>query len=267
MNSIVIGRYLPGNSWIHRLDPRTKIILTFVYIMILLFANSWGTYLVASIFLVGVIYLTKQPLNLYWQGIKPILWLILFTVILQIFFTGGQPVLWQWQFIKVTQPGFINAIYVVIRFVLIILMSTIMTLTTPPTSIASALESLLGPLKKLRVPVAELALMLSIALRFVPLLMDETQKIMNAQKSRGMSFSTGGPIKRAKAVVPLLVPLFVGALQRALDLANAMEVRGFKDADHRTRYRVLAYHRADYVSGLVMVLFIIVFSLINLMGW
>lgn len=158
-----------------------------------------------------------------------------------------------------TIPGIINAIYVMIRFVLIILMSTILTLTTPPTSIANALESLLKPLKKIHVPVAELSLMLSIALRFVPLLMDETQKIMNAQKSRGMSFSTGGPIKRAKAIVPLLIPLFVGALQRALDLANAMEVRGFQDATQRTKYRVLSYGSNDRSAFIGLIGFTIIF--------
>ncbi|CAK8054715.1 energy-coupling factor transporter transmembrane component T family protein [Eupransor demetentiae] len=259
MNSIVIGRYIPGNSWIHRLDPRTKIVLTFVYIFALLFANSWASYGVATLFLLLTLYLTKQPWSLYWQGIRPILGLIVFTVILQIFFTAGTPILFQWGWLKITQPGLLNAVLVVIRFVLIILMSTVMTLTTAPTSIASALESLLAPLKKVKVPVAELALMLSIALRFVPLLMDETVKVMNAQKSRGMSFSTGGLIKRAKAIVPLLIPLFVGALQRALDLANAMEVRGFKDPEQRTRYRVLKYGKLDYQAAIAMLIFLIIF--------
>ncbi|GMA69723.1 energy-coupling factor transporter transmembrane protein EcfT [Leuconostoc litchii] len=263
MNNIMIGRFVPGDSWIHRLDPRTKMIGTFIFIFVMLWANSWATYAWSAAFVFAMIRLTKQPFKLYWDGLKPIFWLILFTIILQLFFTPGEPVLFQAGPLKITVPGIINAIYVMIRFVLIILMSTILTLTTAPTSIANALESLLKPLKKLHVPVAELALMLSIALRFVPLLMDETQKIMNAQKSRGMSFSTGGPIKRARAIVPLLIPLFVGALQRALDLANAMEVRGFQDATQRTKYRILSYGSEDSKAFAGLFIFSVLFIAIK----
>lgn len=245
MNNLVIGQFVPGSGILYKLDPRTKILMTIAYVFLLVFANSWPTYLWSAAFLLMALVLTKQGLGLYWRGIKPILWLILFTVVLQLLFSGGTPVLFAFGPVKVTLPGLINAFYVVVRFVLIVLMSTILTITTPPTAIASAVESLLKPLKVVKVPVAELALMLSIALRFVPLLMGETDKIMKAQKSRGMSLSTGSLIKRAKAVVPLLVPLFVGALQRALDLANAMEVRGFESAEGRTRYRELSYSKAD----------------------
>ncbi|ADG40874.1 energy-coupling factor transporter transmembrane component T family protein [Leuconostoc kimchii] len=263
MNNIMIGRFVPGYSWVHRLDPRTKMIVTFVYILVMLWANNWQTYAWATLFVIGLVRLTGQPFKLYWDGLKPIFWLILFTVILQLLFTPGTPVLFSMGPLRVTVPGILNAVYVMVRFVLIILMSTILTLTTPPTSIANALESLLSPFKKIGVPVAELSLMLAIALRFVPLLMDETQKIMNAQKSRGMSFSTGGPVKRAKAIIPLLIPLFVGALQRALDLANAMEVRGFKDAVQRTKYRVLSYQKIDQVAFLALGGFVVIFSIIK----
>jgi energy-coupling factor transport system permease protein len=262
MNNVVIGRYVPGNSWVHRLDPRTKVLATFGFIVALLFANSWIGYGLGILYVGLAVALTRQPLRLYWDGLKPILFLIIFTVFLQIFFTGGTPVLWEWGWLKVTQPGLANAALIVCRFVLIILMSTILTLTTPPTSIANALEDLLKPLNKIHVPVAELALMLSIALRFVPLLMDETHKIMNAQRSRGMSFSSGGPIKRARAIVPLLVPLFVGALQRAIDLAEAMEVRGFVNATERTKYRVLRYGRQDmWVAVSIVILLVAMLSL------
>ena len=266
MNNIMIGRFVPGSSWVHRLDPRTKMIVTFVFIFVMLFASSWGTYALSAVFVVLAIRLTQQPFKLYWDGLKPIFWLILFTVVLQLFLTPGTPVVLHVGPLQVTWPGILNAIYVMIRFTLIILMSTIMTLSTPPTSIANALESLLAPLNKIHVPVAELALMLSIALRFVPLLMDETQKIMNAQKSRGMSFSTGGPIKRARAIVPLLIPLFVGALQRALDLANAMEIRGFKDAALRTKYRILLYGRQDVVAFIGTLIFVLIFIGIKISG-
>ncbi|MGX7051342.1 energy-coupling factor transporter transmembrane component T family protein [Leuconostoc palmae] len=266
MNNIMIGRFIPGESFIHRLDPRTKMIATFVYIFVMLWADSWQTYLWAAIFIFASIKLTSQPLKLYWDGLKPIFCLILFTVVLQLLFTPGTPTLLKIGPLQITTTGVVNAVYVMIRFILIILMSTILTLTTPPTSIANAIESLLKPLKKIRVPVAELALMLSIALRFVPLLMDETQKIMNAQKSRGMSFSSGGPIKRAKAIIPLLIPLFIGALQRALDLANAMEVRGFKDAVQRTKYRVLKYNRVDYFAFGCLGVFTVIFIGIKLIS-
>ncbi|MBS9335565.1 energy-coupling factor transporter transmembrane protein EcfT [Fructobacillus sp. M1-13] len=256
MNNLVIGQFVPGSGLLYRLDPRTKILMTVVYVFLLVFANNWATYLWAAGFLLVALLLTKQGLGLYWRGLKPILWLILFTVILQLLFSGGTPVLFQAGPVKVTQPGLQNALFVVVRFVLIVLMSTILTITTAPTAIASAIESLLKPLKAFRVPVAELALMLSIALRFVPLLMAETDKIMKAQKSRGMSFSNGSLVKRAKAVVPLLVPLFVGALQRALDLANAMEVRGFETAEGRTRYRELSYEREDTVAFFATLIFI-----------
>lgn len=262
MNNLVIGQFVPGDGFLYKIDPRTKIMVTIGYVFVLVFAQNWVTYAWSAAFLGLALLLTKQGLGLYWRGLKPILWLIMFTVILQLAFSGGTPVLFQLGFIKVTQPGLINGIYVVVRFVLIVLMSTILTITTPPTSIASAIESLLKPLKAVKVPVAELALMLSIALRFVPLLMGETDKIMKAQKSRGMSMSTGSLMKRAKAVVPLLVPLFVGALQRAFDLANAMEVRGFETAEGRTRYRELAYTRNDTLVLVSSLAFLVVFIIL-----
>ncbi|MCK8627506.1 energy-coupling factor transporter transmembrane component T family protein [Fructobacillus cardui] len=259
MNNLVIGQFIPGKAWLYRVDPRTKILVTVVYVFLLIFANTWPAYALATLFLALTLVLTGQSLELYWRGIKPVMWLIIFTVCLQLFFTGGTPVLFHWQFLKITLPGLINTLYVVLRFVLIVLMSTALTLTTPPTAIASAIESLLKPLKAIKVPVEELALMLSIALRFVPLLMLETDKVMKAQKSRGMSLSTGSLINRSKAVLPLLIPLFIGALQRALDLANAMEVRGFESADNRTRYRVLSYSKQDLVAALGTGLFVLLF--------
>ncbi|MCK8617719.1 energy-coupling factor transporter transmembrane protein EcfT [Fructobacillus sp. M158] len=265
MNNLVIGQYVPGDGLLYRLDPRTKILMTIVYVFLLVFANDWQSYLWSAAFLLAALLLTRQGLGLYWRGIKPILWLILFTVVLQLLFSGGTPVLFTFGPVKVTTPGLINAVYVVVRFVLIVLMSTILTITTAPTAIASAIESLLKPLMFFRVPVAELALMLSIALRFVPLLMAETDKIMKAQKSRGMSLSTGSLIKRAKAVVPLLVPLFVGALQRALDLANAMELRGFESAEGRTRYRELSYGRDDTLAFFATLIFAIGFVWLSIL--
>ncbi|MDF7637724.1 energy-coupling factor transporter transmembrane component T [Leuconostocaceae bacterium ESL0958] len=260
MNGLVIGQFVPGHGPLYRLDPRTKILVTLAYVFLLVFANHPWTYVWSGIFLAAVLYASGQKASLYWKGLKPVFWLILFTVFLQVFFTGGQPVLWQWSFLKVTGPGLVNAFEVVLRFTMIVLMSTTLTLTTAPTQIAGALEALLRPLKKIKVPVAELSLMLSIALRFVPLLVNETEKIMKAQKSRGMSLSSGSLIARSKAVVPLLVPLFVGALQRALDLANAMEVRGFQSADQRTRYRQLAFGSLDGTVAALTGLFVLGFG-------
>lgn len=263
MNNIVIGQFVPGNSIIHRMDARLKIILSFIFIVLMLFTKSVYSYVLAILAVAVVIKLTKQPLKLYLKGIKGIAGLLIFTLILQMIFTPGEPVLFSFAFIKVTYPGVINAGLIFIRFILIILMSTTLTLATSPNDIANGIEDILKPLKIFKVPVAEFALILSIALRFVPLLMMETTKIMNAQKSRGMDFNSGGIIKRAKALIPLLIPLFVGALNRAMDLANAMEVRGFKDAEQRTKYRQLKLAKLDYIAIVVSVVFSYVFFIIR----
>ncbi|WP_024746894.1 energy-coupling factor transporter transmembrane component T family protein [Levilactobacillus namurensis] len=261
MSKFIFGRYLPLNSVVHRLDPRNKLLLSFCYIILVFLANSWVSYLILIILTLGAIAASKIKLGFLMRGIRPLIWLIVFTVLLQILFSpvGGQ-VYWHWAFINITQSGLINAGFIFIRFLLIIMMSTLLTLSTQPLDIATGLASLMRPLRWLHVPVDTLAMMLSIALRFVPTLMDEAQKIMNAQRARGVDFGEGGLIKQAKSLIPLMVPLFMSAFNRAEDLSTAMEARGYQDSEHRSQYRILTWQRRDTVTwiifgvGLVLIL-------------
>ncbi|WP_179395821.1 energy-coupling factor transporter transmembrane component T family protein [Lacticaseibacillus absianus] len=253
MNKLLLGRYLPGDSWLHRLDPRTKLMASFYYIAIIFLANNWQSYLMMFAATMVMIAASKLNLGFFLRGVRPMIWLILFTVALQIFFTKGGPVYWSWGWLAVTQFGLTNGAFIFLRFVLIIFVSTLLTLTTPPLALADAVESLLRPLRKIGVPVTELALVLQIALRFVPTLMDQTTKIMNAQRARGVDFGTGNLFQQMKAVVPLLIPLFVDSFGIAEDLATAMDARGYQGGDNRTKYRILQYHPRDGYAGLAMV--------------
>ncbi|AIG65981.1 energy-coupling factor transporter transmembrane component T family protein [Weissella tructae] len=248
MGKLIIGRYLPGNSWVHQLDPRTKFVLSFSFIFIIFMAdNAWG-YLVATVFTFLSIALTGLGFGVFLKGLRPIALLMLLTTVLQLFFIQTGPVWVDLGGVRITQDGVINSLIVFVRFMLIIMFSTILTLTTPPLLVANAMESLLAPLKKLHVPVAELALMVSIALRFVPTLMDEAENIMNAQRARGVKFNEGNLFQRAKSYVPLMIPLFVNAIKRAIELGDAMEARGYRDSEDRSRYRVLESSYKDVVA-------------------
>lgn len=236
---VLFGRFVPTNSIIHRLDPRAKLVLSLYFIVVIFLANSLATYAWLTLVTIGVILLTKVPLKFFWDGIRPLVWIIMFTVILQIMFSSGGHVYWQWGILSITHFGIQNGVYIFLRFLLIICMSTVLTLTTQPLMIADAVESLLKPLAKIKVPVYELALMLSIALRFVPTLMDEAQKIMNAQRARGVNFGTGSLLKRVRSLIPILIPLFISAFNRAEELATAMEARGYSGGEGRSKYRLL----------------------------
>ncbi|MFL2132351.1 energy-coupling factor transporter transmembrane component T family protein [Desemzia sp. FAM 24101] len=245
MEKLIFGRYIPGNSWIHRLDPRAKLISTILFIFVIFLANNWQTYLLLFIFVLTAVLLSEIKFSFFINGIKPMIWLILFTVILQVFFTGGGEVYFQWWILMLTSQGLLNGVFIFCRFVLIIFMSTLLTLTTMPLSLTDALEYLMRPLTALKVPVYEIALMLSIALRFVPTLMDETEKIMNAQRARGVDFGEGNVFQQMKSIVPLLIPLFVSSFNRAEDLATAMEARGYSGGEGRTKFRKLDWSASD----------------------
>ena len=245
MDKLIFGRYIPGDSWIHKLDPRAKLMGSMYFIWIIFLANNWQTYFLLFLFTMFVIQLSKIKLSFFINGVKPLIWLILFTVILQVLFTGGGTVYFSWGPIVVSQEGLLNGIFIFCRFVLIIFMSTLLTLTTMPLSLTDAIEYLLRPLVFLKVPVYEIALMLSIALRFVPTLMDETEKIMNAQRARGVDFGEGNVFQQMKAIVPLLIPLFVSSFNRAEELATAMEARGYQGGEGRTKYRQLKWASRD----------------------
>lgn len=255
MNKLIFGRYIPGDSIIHRLDPRAKLVASFYFIGIIFLANNWQSYLFLAIFTLSAIMLSKVDLSFFIRGVRPLIWLISFTVILQMLFTRGGTLYWSWGIFSLSEYGIQNGLFIFCRFILIIFMSTLLTLTTPPLSMSDAIESLLGPFRVVHVPVHEIALMLSIALRFVPTLMDETEKIMNAQRARGVDFGEGNLIQKVKAVVPLLIPLFVSSFNRAEDLATAMEARGYRGGEGRSKYRVLKWSGRDTA---VIIIFVIV---------
>ncbi|WP_029277881.1 energy-coupling factor transporter transmembrane component T family protein [Carnobacterium jeotgali] len=250
MDKLIFGRYIPGDSWIHKLDPRAKLLGTVIFIGIIFLANNWLTYLLLLAFALTAIRLSTIKLSFFINGVKPLIWLILFTVVLQVLFTGGSTVYFDWGPIIVSQEGLLNGVFIFCRFVLIIFMSTLLTLTTMPLSLTDAIEYLLRPLKVVKVPVYEIALMLSIALRFVPTLMDETEKIMNAQRARGVDFGEGNIFQQMKSIVPILIPLFVSSFNRAEELATAMEARGYKGGEGRTKYRKLDWVSRDTIAML-----------------
>lgn len=248
MSKILIGRYVAGNSIIYRMDPRGKLLATIIFILFVFLANNPVSYLIVTIFSIAAVAATKLKPKVFWDGVKPLIWLILFTSFLQLFFSVGGTVYWQWTIFALSSYGITNAIYIFIRFTVIILISTVMTVTTKPLEIADAIEWLLKPLKIIHVPVDKIALIMSIALRFVPTLFDETLKIMNAQRSRGADFNNGGLVTRAKAITPLLVPLFINSLETAIDLSTAMESRGYRGDQGRTKFRILKWSNVDLIN-------------------
>lgn len=254
MEKLIFGRYIPGQSFIHRLDPRAKLMGAIWFIIIIFLANNWLTYVALTVFVLTAVKLSGINSRFFINGIKPLIWLILFTVILQVLFTSGQTIWFRMGPIVISQEGMLNGVFIFMRFVLIIFMSTILTLTTMPLSLTDAIEYLLRPLSAVKVPVHEIALMLSIALRFVPTLMDETEKIMNAQRARGIDFGEGNIYQQMKSIVPLLIPLFVSSFNRAEELATAMEARGYKGGEGRTKYRQLDWQQND---TLVMIAFLV----------
>jgi len=253
MDKIILGRYLPGDSLVYRLDPRGKFLLTFYFVGIVFLANNVASYAFLLAFVIFAVYLSKINFGFFLKGLKPVFWLILFTVVLQLLFTPSSNPLWHWGVFTFSKEGLVIAGYIFIRFILIIFISTLLTLTTTPIEISDSIEIILKPLKKINFPVTQVALMLSIALRFVPLLVDETTKIMDAQRARGVDFGEGGLIKRIKSFVPILIPLFVSSFSIAYDLAIAMESRGYKDGEGRSKYRVLSWDRRDNFMVIFMV--------------
>ncbi len=251
IRDITIGQYYPIESSIHRLDPRTKLVGTIVFMISLFLAKGILGYGLAFLFLAGVIRLSGVPVRYMARGLKSILVLLLFSVSFTIFFTEGRVIVRIWRF-QATWEGLILAVRTVIRLVMLIMGSTILTLTTTPNDLTDGLERGLGFLKIVRVPVHEIAMMMSIALRFIPILIEEADKIMKAQMARGADFESGNLIQRVKNMLPLLVPLFVSAWRRAFDLALAMESRCYRGGEHRTKMKPLVYRRADYLAYLTL---------------
>lgn len=246
LKDITLGQYFPGNSLAHRLDPRTKILLTVLYIVALFCAKWFVSYgLVAALLITGIKVSGVAPKALV-RGLKPILFIICFTAVLNLFYTPGEALVTFWIF-KITKEGIFTAFFMILRITMLIMGTFLLTYTTSPIALTDGLETLLGPLKKIRVPVHELAMIMSIALRFIPTLIEETDKIMSAQKARGADFESGNLLQRAKALVPILVPLFISAFRRADELAVAMECRCYHGDAGRTKLHVLHYERRDYL--------------------
>ena len=262
MDNMILGRYIPGNSIIHRLDPRSKLVAMILLIIIAFWANNPITNLILFIATGIFVVLSEVLLSFFIKGLRSMFFLIAFTTLFQLFFISGGHVLFEMGFIKITSYGIEQAGIIFCRFVLIIFFSTLLTLTTMPLSLATAVESLLGPLKRFKVPVHEIGLMLSMSLRFVPTLMDDTIRIMNAQKARGVDFGEGNVIQKVKAMIPILIPLFATSLKRADSLATAMEARGYQGGNGRSQYRQLNWMNKDSVALLlVCVLGLILFLL------
>ncbi|MCF6094830.1 energy-coupling factor transporter transmembrane protein EcfT [Microaerobacter geothermalis] len=256
---IIIGQYIPGNSIIHRLDPRAKLLFVFAFVFVIFLANNWITYGILIGFTLLSVLLTSVPLSYILKGLKPIWWLIIFTILLYLLTTKEGELLWKWGWFSVYEQGLVQAVFISLRLLLLVIAASLLTFTTSPIDVTDGLESLLSPFKKIGLPAHELALMMSIALRFIPTIMEETEKIMKAQMARGAEFTTGSFGKRIKSFVPLLIPLFISAFRRAEELAMAMEARGYRGGEGRTRYRKLTYHKRDI--GLIFVFLGIVTSL------
>ena len=254
LKDITIGQYYPGSSIIHKLDSRVKLMGTLVFIITLFAFGSPVSYMVATAALAAVIVLSKVPPGYIFRGLKAIFILMVVTALFNLFLTPGEPIVRFWT-LKITAEGLRMAVHMAFRLTYLIVGSSIMTLTTTPNQLTDGLETGLRGLRRFRVPVHEIAMMMSIALRFIPILMDETDKIMRAQEARGADFSSGGPIRKAKALVPLLVPLFVSAFRRANDLALAMESRGYHGGEGRTKMKPLIYQTRDRIAYLCIALY------------
>ncbi len=252
IRDITIGQYYPANSVIHKLDPRTKLVGTILFILSLFLFKSFAAYAVATLFLAGVIWASRVPFKFMVKGLKAVMILLMITVLFNLFVIPGTPIFHIWK-LTVTVEGVKTAVFMAIRLVYLIIGSSVMTLTTTPNELTDGMEKGLRPLNKIHVPVHEVAMMMSIALRFIPILLEETDKIMKAQMARGADFESGGIIQKAKSMVPLLVPLFISAFRRANDLAMAMEARGYHGGEGRTKMRPLQYHRQDRIAYLTMI--------------
>ncbi len=261
IRDITIGQYYPADSVIHKLDPRVKLLATLVFIVSLFITTNYIAYVVAAIFLVTMVKLSKVPLKFILKGLKAIFMILALTVIFNLFLTQGEPLVSFWK-ITITKEGLRTAILMAVRLVFLIIGSSLMTLTTTPNHLTDGMEKGLSPLKKIKVPVHEIAMMMSIALRFIPILLEETDKIMKAQAARGADFDEGGIIKKAKSLIPILVPLFVSAFRRANDLAMAMEARCYYGGDGRTKMKPLKYKGKDYVAYIILAVYLAAIILI-----
>ncbi len=263
LKDITIGQYYPTNSIIHKLDPRVKIIFTFVFMVSLFIVNTFSAYIFVFGMLAAVIVLSKVPFSYILRGVKAIIYLLLFTFVLNVLFTNGGKIYFEYGIIKITQDGLNLGFFMLIRLLLLIIGASMLTLVTTPIQLTDALENMLSPFKKMGLPSHELAMMMTIALRFIPTLLDETDKIMKAQMARGADFESKNIINRAKSMIPLLVPLFISAFRRADELAMAMESRCYHGGEGRTRLKQIKYVQRDYIALAILFFYLIISVLIR----
>ena len=250
LKDITLGQYFPGNTVVHRLDPRTKLLMVVVYIVALFLAKWWVSYGVMLAFLVTAVMLSHIKPKALFRGLKPLIVIMVFTALINLFYSDGEVLVKFWIF-RITREGIVQAAFLVLRIMMLVTGTFLLTYTTSPIALTDGMESLLSPLKKLHFPVHELSMMMSIALRFIPTLIEETDKIISAQKARGADFESGNIFRRAKALVPILVPLFVSAFRRADELATAMECRCYHGDEGRTKFKQLHYRARDIITLLL----------------
>lgn len=255
LKDITIGQYYPSNSVVHKLDSRIKLISTFVFMASLFIINKFWPYLIVLVSLAATVKASSIPSKYIIKGLKPLRWIILFTFVINVFFLPGD-VIWSLGFIKITSQGIVQAVFMAIRLVFLVVGTSLLTLTTSPIDLTDGIERLLNPFKKIGLPVHELAMMMTIALRFIPTLLDETDKIMKAQMSRGADFESKNIINRAKNLVPLLVPLFVSAFRRADELAMAMEARCYRGGFNRTKMKQSIITKTDYIASVLLIMYL-----------
>ncbi|ABG86926.1 energy-coupling factor transporter transmembrane component T family protein [Clostridium perfringens] len=264
LKDITIGQYIPGDSFVHKLDPRTKILISFIFIASLFIVDKFWGYIFIIAFLGATVLISKLQFKYLYKGLKPVFLLIAITAALNIFMIKGteDTLIWHWKFLYIYKEGIRTSIFMALRLILLIMGTSVLTLTTSPIELTDGIESLLKPFKKIGIPAHELAMMMTIALRFIPTLIDETDKIMKAQKARGADFESGNIIQKAKSLIPLLIPLFISSFRRADELAMAMEARCYRGGDGRTRMKILKYSKNDFISfgmaGVLLVLSIVV---------
>lgn len=260
MPPIIIGQYIPGDSIIHRLDPRSKLVSVFLFIMIVFLANSFIGYGVLGLFIFLAVLLSRVPLSFIIRGMKPIIFIVILTFLLHLFLTKEGEVVFQIRAVKFYSEGLIQGAFIALRLLYLVAFTSLLTLTTTPIEITDGLETLMNPLKRFNLPVHEFALMMSIALRFIPTLLEEAEKVIKAQSARGVDFTSGPFKERMKAIIPLLIPLFVSSFKRAEDLALAMEARGYRGGEGRTRLRILTWSLRDSLLLVTLVILTAILS-------
>ena len=264
LNDVTFGQYYPSQSFVHRMDPRCKLLALIAFIVVLFVANNFYALAACALILIATLAASRVPLGRVLRSVKGIIFILVFTAVLNVFFHGGETVYWQWWYLKITLEGIIFSVFLIFRLFFLVMASSVLTLTTTPVALTDGIESLLKPLKYIKFPVHELALIMSIALRFIPTLIDETNRIISAQKARGADFESGNIFKRIKAIIPILIPLLISAFRRAEELGDAMDARCYSGSKTRTKYKKLRFGWRDLVAVLLFAALIAGVVLLNI---